>query len=153
MTKLTWADLIIEDISPEQFRDWMAPWNGLVVGRIAPAFMTKFGLWFLRRPEGNVEMLDVLNGTVSRVNDTFDDFVRDINERGWQEANLFSDLVLQLHNVGKIPGPNQCFALAPHPALGGPNPMNGDIINPQLVMVMDIPVWQSICAQSIGLTT
>jgi hypothetical protein len=28
------------------------------------AFMSKFGTWFLRRPEGHVEMLDVSTGEV-----------------------------------------------------------------------------------------
>jgi len=57
--RLTWDDLLIQDITPDQFRDWLSPWTGVVTGRVAPAFMSKFGSWFLRRPEGYVEMLDV----------------------------------------------------------------------------------------------
>src|SRR5689334_8679016 len=97
MSRLTWADLLIEDITPDQFRDWLAPWSGVVTGRVAPAFLSKFGFWFLRRPEGHVEMLDVFTGRLQRVADGQDEFVRDVNEQWWQEAYLLSELVFQLH--------------------------------------------------------
>jgi hypothetical protein len=150
MTRLTWDDLLIQNITSEQFHDWIAPWTGLIQGRIAPAFISKFGLWFLRRPEGAVEMLNVLTGQVERMAETYDDFMRDVNEQWWQESYLFSELIFQLHQANKIPGPEQCYALAPHPALGGPNPYAGDTIDSKFVMLMDIIVWQSICAQSVG---
>mgnify|MGYP006969391880 CR=1 FL=1 len=148
--RLAWADLLIENIGPNQFRDWIAPWSGVVGGRMAPAFMNKFGSWFLRRPEGQVEMLDVFTGQLKRAADTYDAFVREVNEQWWQETYLLSELVYQLHEAGKVSGPGQCYALAPHPALGGPNPANGDVVDPKFVLVTDIPVWQSICAQSLG---
>lgn len=150
MTRLTWADLLIEDITPDEFRDWMAPWSGVVGGLVAPAFLNKFGSWFLRRPEGHVEMLDVFTGLLHRVAATYEEFVREVNEPWWQEVYLLSELVYQLHEAGKVPGPGQCYALAPHPALGGPNPTNGEAVDPRFVMVTDIAVWQSICAQSLG---
>lgn len=153
MAQLDWSDLIIEDISPDQFRAWLSPWLPMIGGRVAPAFMTKFGIWFLRRPEGHVEMLDVLSGEISMVNTNYEDFVGEVNQQWWQETFLFSQLVLQLHEAEKIAGPGQCFALAPHPAMGGPNPMNGDSIDIQYVTVMDVEVWQSLCAQSLGLTS
>jgi hypothetical protein len=150
MTQLTWADLIVDDLTADQFKDWLAPWEPMIVGRVAPAFMTKFGSWFLRRPEGHVEILDVLSGTITQANASYDDFVRELNERWWQEIFLLSELILQLHDTGKIPAPGQCYALAPHPALGGPNPMNGDSVDPRFVTVMDVPLWQSLCAQMVG---
>jgi hypothetical protein len=150
MTPITWADLLIEDITPDQFRDWIAPWSGVVRGLVAPAFLNKFGSWFLRRPEGPVEMLDVFTGRLERIAEGYDGFVREVNEPWWQEAYLLSELVYRLHGAGRIPGPGQCYALAPHPALGGRNPANGDAVDPEFVLVMDIPVWQSICVQSLG---
>ena len=71
-------------------------------------------------------------------------------EQWWQEVYLLSELVYQLHQEAKIPGPGQCYALCPHPALGGPNPANGDAVDPKYVMVMDVTVWESLCAQSLG---
>ena len=150
MSRLTWADLLIEDISPDQFRDWIAPWSAVVYGRCAPAFLSKFGFWFLRRPEGHVEMLDVFTGELNRAADNYEDFMREVNEQWWQQVYLLSELVFQLHTAGKIPGPGQCYALCPHPALGGRNPANGEAVDLSFVMVMDVTVWQSLCAQSLG---
>jgi hypothetical protein len=147
---LTWHDLIIEDITPEQFQQWIEPWTGIVTGRIAPAFLSKFGAWFLRRPEGHVEMLDVFTGTLERMADRYEDFVAEVNQQWWQEVYLLSELVLRLHDAGKIPGPGQCYALAPHPALGGPNPLNGDALDLRLIMVVDIVVWQGICSHAVS---
>ena len=31
------------------------------------------------------------------------------------------------------------------------NPANGDAVDPRFVMVMDVAVWQSLCAQALGL--
>ena len=55
--------------------------TGVVTGRAALAFMSKFGSWYLRRPEGHVEMLDVLTGQIERMSDTYDDFMREVNEQ------------------------------------------------------------------------
>jgi hypothetical protein len=151
MTHLKWPDLIIEEIDPDQFRDWISPWQGLIAGRIAPIFMNKFGSWFLRRPEGHVEMLDVLTGALTSVADNNDIFLQNVNEQWWQEAYLFSELVYQLHEAGKAPGPGQCYALCPHPALGGPNPGKSDAVDQRFVMIMNIGIWQSLCAQALGI--
>jgi hypothetical protein len=142
---LTWNDLIIEDITLEQFQQWIQPWIGVIGGRVAPAFLSKFGTWFLRRPEGHVEMLDVFTGTVQRMADRYDDFVAEVNQQWWQEVYLLSEL-LRLHDADKIPGSGQCYALAPHPAVGGPNPVNGDAVDPRFVVVMDVIVWQKLCS-------
>jgi hypothetical protein len=150
MSRLAWSDLIIDDISPDQFRNWLAPWAGIVVGRVSPLFLNKFGFFFLRRPEGHVEVLDVFTGQLDRAADSYDNFVREVNEEWWQEVYLLSELVFQLHAAGKVPGPGQCYAIGPHPTLGGPNPVNGDTIDPKFVMVMDVVVWQSLCAQMLG---
>jgi hypothetical protein len=150
MIQLTWPDLLIDDMTAEQFAEWLEPWSGIVSGIVAPAFVSKFGFWFLRRPEGHVEMLDVFSGQLHRAADTYDDFMREVNERWWQETYLGSEAIFQLHAAGMVAGPRQCYALVPHPALGGPNPFNGDPIGPGSVMVMDVVVWQTICASIVG---
>ena len=95
-------------------------------------------------------MLDVFTGAVDRVADRYEDFVAEVNQRWWQEVYLLSELVFRLHDAGKVPGPGQCYALAPHPALGGPNPLNGDELDPRFVMLMDVFVWQSVCSQAVS---
>jgi hypothetical protein len=146
---LTWADLLIEDIGPDDFQRWLGEWNGFVGGTVAPAFLNKFGTWFLRRPEGHVEMLDVFTGAVERMAETYQEFIARVNEQAWQEVYLLSELVYKLHQAEKVPGPGECYALAPHPALGGPNPMLGQDVDPRFVMVMPIGAWQSLCSQAV----
>lgn len=144
---LTWADLLIEDLNPYDCQQWLGHWSWLIGGPLAPAFLNKFGSWFLRRPEGHVEMLDIFAGEVDKVGNSYDELVSLVNEPWWQEFYLLSELVHELHKHGKVPGPGQCYALAPHPALGSPNPANGEAVDPRFVMVMDIGLWQSLCGQ------
>lgn len=151
MSRLEWTDLLIDNISPEQFQQWIAPWRSLLSGHASPAFMTRFGVWFLRRPEGHVEKLDVLTGALSIEASSYEDFVSLVNDRGWQEQNLLSEIVYELHQAGKVAAGAQCYALAPHPAFGSPNPMLGDSVDSAGVMVMDAYVWQSLCAQALGI--
>ncbi len=151
MCRLAWTDLLIEDIAPERFEAWLTPWAGIITGHVGPMFLNTFGFIFLRRPEGHVEMLDVFTGELARMANTHDDFVRDVNEVWWQEAFLFPEVVYQLHQAGKVPGPGQCYAICPHPALGGPNPAKGQPVDTRFVMVMDVAAWQSLCAQSLGI--
>jgi len=147
MSRLTWSDLLIEDLNADACRQWLGHWSWLIGGRLAPIFLNTFGSWFIRRPEGPVEFLDVLTGTVEQVAGSYEEFIRLVNGPPWQEIYLLSQLVFELHGQGKVPGPGQCYALTPHPALGGPNPVCGDSIDPQFVMIMDIGVWQSLCGQ------
>ncbi len=94
-------------------------------------------------------MLNVLSGELVQIAKSNEEFVACVNQREWQEAYLLSELVFQLHEVGKVPGAGQCYALAPHPAIGGPNPFFGERIDPRFVTVMDVVVWQGICAQFV----
>ena len=148
--KLTWADLLIQDVTEEDFGRWITCWSGSVGGRAAVVFLNKFGVWFLRRSEGGVDMLDVFTGDVSRVADSLEAFHTQVNEPAWQEVYLASRLVYALHEQGKIPGPGECYAVVPHPALGGPNPLIADDIDPQRIMIMPMYAWQSLCAQSVA---
>jgi|SRR5581483_6608654 len=139
--KLTWDDLLIQHISPEDARAWIAPWSHLVTGPFAPVFMSKFGDWFLRRPDGSTDELSVIEGTLRRVAVTPDEFMANVNRVEWQEEHLLSFHVAQLHERGLIPGPGECYGFAPHPILTGRIDLN-------LARIMTMRVWQSIAAQS-----
>jgi hypothetical protein len=140
--KLTWADLIIEDIEREYALNCLREWAWLVSGQFAPVFLSKFGDWYLRRPDGTTHKLDVLSGTFTVIADSPEEFRARVNTQEWQEEHLLSRLVYELHQHGKVPGPGQCFAVAPHPIFGGR-------LEPSFVMILDINVWQSLCRQSL----
>jgi len=139
-TELTWDDLLIQSISESDARTWLGYWSGMVGGRVTPVFMSKFGDWFLRRPDGGTDELSVIEGTYSSVASTTEEFAALVNTQAWQEQHLLSFQVAQLHERGLIPSRGQCYAFAPHPALLGQ-------IDIERVMLMDIGVWQDICAQ------
>jgi hypothetical protein len=139
-TKLTWDDLLIESIPESDVFKWLGYWSGMVGGRAALVFMSKFGDWFLRRPEGSTDQLSVIEGTCSTVASTPEEFALLVNTQAWQEEHLLSFQVAQLHERGIIPQRGQCYALVPHPMWLGR-------IDIERVMLMDIGAWQHICAQ------
>jgi hypothetical protein len=140
LSKLTWDDLLIHNFPVSDARTWLGYWAGMVSGKVAPVFMSKFGDWFLRRPDGGTDELSVMEGTYSSVASTPEEFASLVNSQPWQEQHLLSFHVAQLHERGLVPQAGQCYAFAPHPAFLGR-------IDIERVMLMDIGVWQHICAQ------
>lgn len=141
MTKLTWNDLLITDVSPSDARTWLEPWSCFVHGQVSPVFLSKFGDWFLRRPDGSTDKLSILEGTFTRVAESPEEFAACVNSVEWQEIHLLSYQVFQLHEKGLIPGEGQCYALAPPPFLSGS-------IDIEHASIMSLGLWQSICAQA-----
>lgn len=140
--QLTWDDLLIQNIAADDAVNWIAEWPALVSGQFHPVFMSKFGDWFLRRPDGTTELLDVLEGTLATIAHTSAEFDASVNNIEWQEEYLRSWLVYELHEDGKIPPDGQCYGFAPHPRVGGQ-------IDRRTVMLLDIVVWQTICSQTL----
>ena len=147
---MTWDDLLIQDLTPDSTRLWLAPWSGVVSGSLSPIFLNKFGSWFFQRRDGRVETLDVFTGAVAEVAGSFDAFQARVNDLKWQETYLISKTVFALLQRGVVPGPGQCYAVAPHPAHGGRHPAALDGPDLRCVMVMDVVVWQSVCSQALG---
>jgi hypothetical protein len=138
--KLTWDDLLIQRLAESDVRTWLGYWPGRITGRVTPVFMSQFGDWFLRRPDGGTAELSVIDGTYLEVASTPEEFASLVNTQSWQEQHLLSLQISQLHERGIIPKPGQCFGFAPHPALLGR-------IDISRAVLMDIGVWQMICAQ------
>jgi hypothetical protein len=138
--KLTWKDLFVDDLSADEVVRWFSPWSFLIQGRVAPLLVTKFGSWYFERPDGTVDLLDVLSGEVRPVARGQDEFRSQVNSQAWQEIHLLSRLVYELLVAGKVAGRSESYSLIPHPVFGGANPNHVD----------EIDLWQSICRQSLG---
>ncbi len=137
--KLTWADLLIEDATLDH-EVLLGDWQWLLNGRFRVIAGSKFGDWFIARPDGRVELLDAMDGTLRVVAPSYQEFQRLLNTQAKQEEWLLSLLVLSLHEAGVVPGPGQCYSFRIPPALGGKATSDN-------VEVMDLLVWVSICGQ------
>jgi len=145
--KLTWDDLLIQNRSNTEYADWLKPWHGLIGGRLAPLALNRFGCWFFHRPDGSVEMFDVMYGESERVASTHSEFTSHINNQAWQETYLLSESIYALHQAGHVAADRLCYAIAPPPMIGGPDPWGTALIPINACVVMDVAVWQSLCSQ------
>jgi hypothetical protein len=147
--KLTWDDLLIQNVEDDVLQRTLRPWSFALQGECGLVFLNRFGSWFLRRRDGSVDLLDVFDGSVRQVCAPDERFEQHVNTLAWQERYLLSLTVFDLHAAGKVARGTQCYAIAPHPALGGPNPSLGQALKPEFTLVVDLEVWQSLCRQSL----
>jgi hypothetical protein len=147
--KLSWEDLLIENVDDDSVTRCLAEWSGRVDARGALAFLNRFGSWFFHRPEGHVEMLDAFTGNVERVAHTRAELVAKVNDPAWHRQYLLSALVYRLHCAHRVAAGTQCYLIAPHPAHGGPNPQKGEDVDLQRVMVVDLFACQNLSAQAV----
>ena len=146
---LAWDDLLIQDVGSEEVERWIDEWGGVLQGFGALAFLNMFGVWFVRRPKGVVDMFDVFTGEIERVAGSPEELATLVNDPAWQRVYLLSALVGELHAAGTIPKRGECYGVVPPAPLGGPNPMDGDTVPLGQVTTMSIFAWQRICAVSL----
>lgn len=146
---LSRADLVIEDRTPDEYAAWLEPWKGHLEGRLSPILLNRFGCWFLKRRDGSVELFDVFFGHLEPVAASPEAFHAQLDEPSWQEVYLLSRSVRSLHRAGQRATDRSCYAIAPPPLAGGPDPWAVPEIDPGCTMLMDVMPWQSLCAQVV----
>lgn len=142
MNSLTWDDLFV-DASLLDFNSLLLEWPDQIAGEIRPIGASAFGDLFFERRSGDVIKLDVLEGGVHLVAPSFQRFGDLMNSPEWQEQHLLSQGIALLKEKGLSRNQGQFFGFAPHPALTGH-------IDWSRVMPLDAVVWNSICAQALG---
>lgn len=140
--KLTWDDLIVDHVTPEEAAAWLADWQWLGLGRVAPIFLSRFGNWFFRRPDDSIHMLEVTEAAVEQVAPDFGTFQASVNSPQWQEQYLYSALLLKYRRLGIVALARQAIGFTPHPAFV-------DSLDKCKPMVLDMAVWQSVCGQTM----
>jgi hypothetical protein len=141
--KLTWDDLTVGDLTPDEMNRWLPQWYWLVSGELAPIFLSRFGNWFLRRRDGSTDELDVCDGILTRIAATPAEFDAMVNTPEWQEQHLYSALVLKYRRQGIIARGRDAIAFVPHPIFA-------PSIDQCKVITLDMGAWQAICCQSLG---
>ena len=145
MNSLTWNDIFV-DAALLDFYGLLLEWPGLVTGQIRPIGASVFGDLFYERRSGEVEKLDVLDGGVHVIADSIQKFSEFMNSREWQEHHLLSEGVALLVEKGFSRAPGEFYGFAPHPAFAGK-------IDWSKAMPLDAAVWNSICAQTVGVVS
>jgi hypothetical protein len=140
--KLSWSDLIIDNVTADEAASWLTDWEWLGLGRIAPLFLSRFGNWFFQKPDGSVHWLEITEAMIEQVAPDFTRFQSMVNAQDWQEQYLYSALVLAYRHQGIVATNRQVIGLAPHPAFV-------ESLDSCQPMVFDMRVWQSLCGQTM----
>ncbi|NHZ38519.1 hypothetical protein [Massilia rubra] len=141
MNSLTWNDLFV-DAAQLDFSGMLLEWPGLLSGEIRPIGASVFGDLFFERRSGEIVKLDVLEGGVHFIANSFQQFSEVMNTIEWQEHHLLSDGVALLKEKGMSRASSEFFGFAPHPSFTGK-------IDWSKAMLLDAAVWNSICAQAL----
>ena len=144
------GDLVIDAGEYPEIAGWFAPWDALLpqAGAAAvrePLFASRFGTLFYARHDGSCHMLDVFFGEVQELAPDVATFAEFLREPSWQETYLLAASVRALAAAGIVATGTECFAIAPHPAVGGPDPWADDVLDPAAIMVLEGAPWQVLC--------
>src|SRR3712207_9121429 len=85
--------------------DWLLP-----EGEFTVWLMNRYGDLFLVLEDGGVRMLDVGNGSVEKLAESREDFMRKIDEGGNADDWLMIPLVDGLREGGRALGPGRCYS-------------------------------------------
>lgn len=149
MKQLPWEQLVLRTGTDAEHRLWLKPWRWLIRKPVTPLFLNRFGCWFFEQPDGTIALLDVFFGQVEQIADSRAAFESCTQNPAWQETYLLHDFVVRLIFEGKGASGSSCYAIAPHPIAGGPDPWEGDELDTASVMVMECLPWQSTCSQMV----
>lgn len=142
--------LLIDAATQPEIADWFAVWDTILPRGLAgearePLFASRFGTLFYARPDGACFMLDAFFGDVQELAPdiaTLAEFARD---PAWQETYLLAASVRALAAAGVVAHGTECYAIAPHPAVGGPDPWAEEVLDPAAIMVLEGGPWQALC--------
>ena len=144
------AELLIDAESHPEIADWFAPWDSLLPAALAgearpPLFASRFGNLFYARPDGSCHMLDVFFGEVQELAPDSATLALFLREPSWQETYLLAASVRAAVAAGGVARGTECYAIAPHPAVGGPDPWAETVLDPAALMVLEGALWQEQC--------
>lgn len=145
-----WGDLLIDAATHPAIADWFAVWDTILPVGIAgehrvPLFASRFGTLFYARPDGTCFMLDVFFGDVQELAPDVATLAEFARNPAWQETYLLAASVRALHAAGVVARGTECYAIAPHPAVGGPDPWAEEVLDPAAIMVLEGAPWQALC--------
>lgn len=143
-------ELLIDAETHPEIADWFAVWDTLLPAALAgerrtPLFASRFGTLFYARPDGSCHMLDVFFGEVQELAPDAATLALFLREPSWRETYLLAASVRAAAASGTVARGTECYAIAPHPAVGGPDPWAEAELDPAALMVLEGARWQEQC--------
>jgi hypothetical protein len=135
---LDWGKLLIRIDRPDT-PEMLGYWGWLVGREFHPLVMTKFGDWFLADPQGRVHWLDLIEGTLSRVADSVEEFERLMVQPDQLDEWFLLGWCDALYNAGQVPRDGQCFGFKVPPKLGAPV----DLLNVEVAELKPYQLWMA----------
>ncbi|MEO8275893.1 MAG: hypothetical protein ABI639_06705 [Thermoanaerobaculia bacterium] len=144
------SDLVIVARRQPEISTWFGPWATLFPHEVAAAertilFASRFGTLFFLLPDGRCQMLDVFFGELLDAAPDLATLVEFAADLAWQETYLLAGTVRALAAAGIVAQGSECYAIAPHPAAGGPDPWAEAELDPAAIMVIEGAAWQGLC--------
>lgn len=113
--------------------DWaqvLSGWELLLPPEFTVWLMNRYGDLFLIMPDGSVHMLDLGDGSLTRLADNRDDFAGIIDEDDNADDWLMIPLVDELVEAGVLLEPGHCYSFVTPPILGGEYTVENTMVVP-----------------------
>ena len=113
--------------------DWghlLRPWGSLLPPEFTLWLMNRYGDLFLILPDGSVQMLDLGDGSLTKLAESREDFIRKIDEDDNADDWLMVPLVDRLVAAGMLLESGQCYSYVTPPILGGDYTVENTMVLP-----------------------
>lgn len=121
-------------------QELLADWRWLVPSDYHPIQMNKFGDWFFVAPDGQVIMLDLLDGDLTPIAGTVNEYNQLKKQPDYQTEWFLDGFVFRCESQGLRLATRQCYGWRIHPIIGGD-------IKVENIQVFDLSVYQSLMGQ------
>ena len=109
---------LLTDVSAIDSAAALADWAWLLKGSFRPLALTRFCDWFIERPDGSVEFLDMLEGTLRRIAPSLAEWHAMLDTIEGREL-LLAEMVELMYEKGAVLRPGECFGYRVPPIAGG----------------------------------
>lgn len=127
----------LDQIDVAALLDW---WRWLVPEGYQPIQMSKFGDWCFAAPDGQIIMLDLIEGELTPIAGSIDEYNKLKNHPDQQTDWFLDGFVLRCETEGLTLSDGECYGWRIHPRIGGKMEFEN-------IQVFDLAVYQSLMGQ------
>jgi len=110
------ANISVEMMFPSEL---LADWNWLLKRPYALIAMNNFGDMFLRDSNGEIQLLVLTSGSLTKIADSQAEFQNLVADKEYQRAWFSLDLLTEIERAGMSLAPGLCFSFKKPLVLGG----------------------------------